>query len=244
MAEVIRRVLARCAHAPVDGEPPLTIFSCNVDMLAKSSRDPDFARTLAGADLLTADGMPIVWLGRALGGTFPERVTGADLLPAISEACAREGHSIYLLGAAEGVAAEAANRLRLAHPSLRVAGTLSPPPDFERSAETLGPVLEAVRAARPDVLFLAMGAPRQERFLEAHGAALGVKVALAIGAAIDMAAGRVRRAPVLVQRAGAEWLWRMAREPRRLARRYLAEDSVFAWMAMRALWEQARGRRS
>jgi N-acetylglucosaminyldiphosphoundecaprenol N-acetyl-beta-D-mannosaminyltransferase len=234
-AEVVDRVLDRCARPVTPAEPPLTIFSCNVDMVVKAARDPAFGRTLASAGLLTADGMPIVWLGRALGGTFPERVTGADLVPEIARACAETGFRVFFLGAAEGVAAEAARRLQASHPGLQVAGVLSPPIGFDRSPETLQPVFEAVRAARPDVLFVALGAPRQERFLEMHAAALGAKVALGIGAAIDMAAGRVHRAPKIVQRMGAEWLWRLAREPRRLGRRYLVEDPLFAWLAIRAL---------
>ncbi len=239
--EVIGQILDRCRR-PISAEaPPMTIFSCNVDMVVKAARDPSFAGTLSSATLLTADGMPIVWLGRALGGAFPERVTGADLLPAVSAACAREGFSVFFLGAAEGVAMEAAQRLQASHPGLRIAGTLSPPPGFDREPETTRPVIEAVQAARPDVLFVALGAPRQERFIEAHAGELGAKVALGIGAAIDMAAGRVQRAPKLVQRVGAEWLWRLASEPRRLARRYLIEDAPFAWLAIRALWRRAGG---
>ena len=231
--EVVARVLECCARP--HGDRPLSIFSCNVDMVVKAARDPAFAATLGAADILTADGMPIVWLGRALGGAFPERVTGADLLPRIAAACSKVGHSLFLLGAAEGVAAEAARRLQAAHPGLRVAGTLAPAPGFDRADETLRPVIEAVRASKADVLFVALGAPRQERLILEHGASMGVKVALGVGAAIDMAAGRVARAPAFVQRAGAEWLWRLVQEPRRLARRYLVEDLAFFPIAWREL---------
>lgn len=236
-SEVVERVLDRCAR---DGGPPLTIFSCNVDMLVKADRDGEFAATLGGADILLPDGMPVVWLGRALGGAFPERVTGADLLQDIATACAAAGHSIYLLGAAPGVADEAAARLLEKNPGLRVAGTLAPDIGFDRDPEALEGVLRAVRDARADVLFIALGAPRQERFVEQHGERLGAKVLLPVGAAIDMAAGRVRRAPIAVQRAGGEWLWRLAQEPRRLSRRYLREDPKFFAMAARALLGRRR----
>lgn len=235
---VVRRVIERCAAA---GDLPLlSIFSCNVDMVVKASRDPAFARTLGTAGLLTADGMPIVWLGRALGGSFPERVTGADLLPAIAAACARTGHRVFLLGAADGVAAEAAELLCARYPGLQIAGTLAPERGFERDPSRLEEVLAEVRRARTDVLFVALGAPRQERFVEAHAHATGARVALAVGAAFDMAAGRVVRAPRLFQRMGAEWLWRLLLEPRRLGRRYLIEDAPFVLLALRELRRNGR----
>lgn len=242
--EVVRRTIDRCQYPPPPHTPPLTIFSCNVDMVVKAARDPAFGRTLGSASLLTADGMPIVWLGRLLGGKYPERVTGADLLPAIASACARSGHSLFLLGAAEGVAAEAARRLQEKNPGLRIAGTLSPPMGFDRSESEVRAVIKTVRQAQPDVLFVALGAPRQERFIEAHADALGAKVLLGVGAAIDMAAGRVLRAPRFLQRVGAEWMWRVLGGPGRLARRYLVEDLLFVALAARAIAQRALRPRS
>lgn len=239
LAETVELAMARCRQGA--GEP-MTIFSCNVDMVVKASRDPAFAQVLSSGSLVTADGMPIVVLGRWLGGRLPERVTGADLVPVLSAACAANGFSVFFLGAAEGVAAEAAASLRRKHPGLRVAGTLSPPRNFEKDPATLAATIEAVRAADPDVLFVALGAPRQERFIVEHARALGARVQLGIGAAVDMAAGRVRRAPALVQRLGAEWLWRLGQEPRRLARRYLVEDVAFAALAVRSLLSRRRPR--
>ncbi|WP_373048215.1 WecB/TagA/CpsF family glycosyltransferase [Vulgatibacter sp.] len=231
-------VVERALDHVAGGEGPLTILSCNVDMVVKAHRDPDFARVLGSGDVVTADGMPVVWLGRLLGADFPERVAGSDLVPRIAAACAARGHSVFLFGAAEGVAEAAAARLREAHPALRVAGVLSPPLGFERDPQALEAALAAVRAAAPDVLFVALSAPRQERFVQAHARALGAKVILGIGGSLDMLAGRVRRAPSLVQRTGTEWLWRLAQEPRRLARRYLVEDAAFARIAAAELWKR------
>jgi N-acetylglucosaminyldiphosphoundecaprenol N-acetyl-beta-D-mannosaminyltransferase len=236
-AEVVQRVLDRCGQ---DGGPPLTIFSCNVDMLVKAEADREFAATLGGADILLPDGMPVVWLGRALGGTFPERVTGADLLQDIATALASTSHTIFLLGAAPGVADEAAARLTEKNPGLRIAGTLAPEKGFDDDPAAIEDLFRVLGSVRPDVLFIALGAPRQERFAERFGARLGAKVLLPVGAAIDMAAGRVKRAPVAVQRAGGEWLWRLVQEPRRLARRYLREDPKFFGMAARAMMRRRR----
>jgi N-acetylglucosaminyldiphosphoundecaprenol N-acetyl-beta-D-mannosaminyltransferase len=127
-------------------------------------------------------------------------------------------------------------------PGLRIAGVLSPPFGFDRDPAQVEAVVSEVRALRPDVLFVALGAPRQERFVLAHGARLGARVLFPVGAAIDMAAGLVKRAPGFVQLAGGEWLWRLAQEPRRLGRRYLLEDPVFLRLAAGALLERRRQR--
>lgn len=235
--DVVARVLA---HAGDREAPPLTVFSCNVDMVVKATRDPDFGQALASGGIVTADGMPIVWLGRKLGGDLPERVAGSELVPRLGDACAAAGRSVFLLGAAPGVGDEAARVLQGRHPSLRIAGVLSPPMHFETDAALLDDVLSRVRAAKPDVLFVAMGAPRQERFIASHAAELGAKVILGIGGSLDMLSGRVWRAPGWVQNGGLEWLWRLAMEPRRLARRYLVDDAAFLPIA----WRELRRRRS
>lgn len=243
--QVIDRVLARCDRpAPPDGGPPLSVFSLNVDMAVKCRRDPAFGELLARGSLVTPDGMPIVWLGRALGVPLPERVAGSDLVPRLCARCARDGRSVYFLGAAPGVAARAAERLSRASPGLRVAGVVSPPQGFDRDPAALDAVIAGVRAAAPDVVFVALGAPKQERLIVDRGAEMGAKVLLGIGGSLDMAAGDVRRAPALLQRSGGEWLWRLALEPRRLWRRYLWEDLPFAVIAARALAGRVLGRDS
>lgn len=239
--EVIDRIVARCAR-PVRGGKPLSVFSLNVDMAVKAWRDPSFGRLLARGTIVTADGMPIVWLGRALGVPLPERVAGSDLVPRLCSRCATEGRSVFFLGAGPGVAARAAERLAAASPGLRIAGVLSPPVGFDRDPETLAEVIAAVRTAAPDVVFVALGAPKQEKLIVEHGEAMGAKVLLGVGGSLDMAAGDVRRAPRWVQRIGAEWLWRLALEPRRLWRRYLWEDLPFAAIGGRALMSRALGR--
>ena len=239
--EVIDRVLARCERsAPPEGGPPLSVFSLNVDMAVKVRRDPAFGALLSRGSLVTADGMPIVWLGRALGVPLPERVAGSDLVPRLCVRCAGEGRSVYFLGAAPGVAARAAERLAGLAPGLRIAGVVSPPLGFDRDPAALAAVIAGVREAAPDVVFVALGAPKQERLIVDHGKALGAKVLLGIGGSLDMAAGDVRRAPRRLQRAGAEWLWRLALEPRRLWRRYLVDDAAFVPIAAGELYRRLR----
>lgn len=235
---VSRAVRARREAVPAR---PLALFSANVDMLVKASRDPGFARDLAAADLLLADGVPVLWMARGLGRRLPDRVAGSDLVPRLAGRAAAEGFSLFLLGGAPGVAEEAAARLRALHPGLAVAGTLAPPRDFDDDPEELARAVAAVAAAKADVVLVGLGAPRQERFVLGQRARLGCAALLAVGGTFDLVAGRLRRAPVPVQRAGLEWAWRMAQEPLRLGRRYLVEDAAIVPLYARALWRRWAG---
>ncbi len=223
---------------------PLAIFSANVDMLVKASRDPEFARDLAQADILLADGVPLLWMARGLGASLPERVAGSDLVPLLAAQAARDGHGLFLLGAEPGVADRAAERLVQKSPGLRVVGTSSPPFGFERDPDERERLVEQVRAARPDLVVVALGAPKQERWILSERARTGAAVLVAAGGTFDLLAGVKRRAPKVIQRAGFEWLWRMIQEPGRLGRRYLLQDSAILPLYARALWRRyAAGQR-
>jgi N-acetylglucosaminyldiphosphoundecaprenol N-acetyl-beta-D-mannosaminyltransferase len=216
----------------------LAVFSANVDMIVKAARDPGFAAALAQGDLLLADGVPLLWMARGLGARLPERVAGSDLVPALAACAARTGASVFLLGAAPGVADRAAEGLIRANPGLRVAGTLAPPMGFDADAGARARAADAVRAAGADVVLVALGAPRQERFILAERDRMGAAAAIAVGGALDMAAGLLRRAPGPLRGSGIEWAWRLALEPRRLARRYLVEDAAIAPLFARAAWRR------
>lgn len=222
---------------------PFTVFSANADMVAKASRDCRFAEELNSADLLIADGMPLLWLARLLGTPLPERVTGSDLVPLLAERAAKCGISLFLLGSAPGVAARAGELLTERYPGLRIAGTLAPPLHFERCPSERERVHSLVAAARPDVVLVGLGAPRQERWILSECDHSPVGVFMAIGGTLDMITNGRRRAPRLFQRAGMEWLWRMAQEPRRLGKRYLIEDAPLLSLGARMLWRNARGGR-
>ncbi len=222
----------------------LAVFSANVDMIAKASRTPAFAADLAEADLLLPDGVPLLWMARGLGTQLPERVAGADLVPLLADRAARRGFSLFLLGAAPGIAERVAARLARENQGLHIAGTLSPPVGFEHDAAERERVAQAVRAARPDVVLVALGAPKQERWILEERERAGAAALVAVGGSLDLLAGERRRAPALIQRLGLEWLWRMAQEPLRLGRRYLWEDAVvlplYARAAWRRLWKRER----
>jgi len=208
----------------------------NTDHIVRLHKDPVFRKAYAGASLVLADGMPLIWASRSLGRPLQMRVTGADLLPAVCEMAAANAKSVFLLGGRAGVAERAALNLQAAYPGLQIAGTYSPPLGFERDPVEQRRIVEQVNRVCPDVLAIGLGAPKQELWIAAHHRELQFGVALCIGAAIDFAAGAVERAPRWMQEGGLEWFWRLAQEPRRLWKRYLVDDMAFARIVAREWW--------
>jgi N-acetylglucosaminyldiphosphoundecaprenol N-acetyl-beta-D-mannosaminyltransferase len=197
--------------------PVSQVITVNPEFVWAARKHAAFRETINHAALVVADGMGIIWASRILHVPFPERVAGSDLLPLLAERCARRGYRLFLLGAAPGVAEEAAHALLKRAPGLQIAGTHagSPAPDEADS------ILDQIRAARPDVLAVAYGAPKQDLWICHHAQALGeagVGVALGVGGTFDFLAGRVQRAPRWVQRIGLEWAFRIIAQPRRIWR--------------------------
>lgn len=230
--EAVRRLLD-------SGKGQYYVVTPNVDHIVRLDRDPAFRRAYAGASLVLADGMPLVWASRVLGRPIRRRVTGADLLPQVCAMAAAGGRSLFLLGGREGVAELAARNLEARFPGLRIAGAYGPPMGFERDPAEHRRIAERVNRARPDVLAIGLGAPKQELWIAAHRRSLDFGVALCIGAGIDFAAGTLSRAPRWMRETGVEWLWRLMREPRRLWKRYLVEDMAFARIVARE-WRRIR----
>jgi N-acetylglucosaminyldiphosphoundecaprenol N-acetyl-beta-D-mannosaminyltransferase len=200
------------------------IVTVNLDFLSIAQRDPAFRRTLNAADLAVADGMPLVWASRLRGEPLPERVAGVDLVHQSCQLAARTGHSVFLLGAAPGVADSAARKLREEYPGLRVSGTYSPSIGAMTRAENAA-IIRMIRDARPGFLFVALGAPRQDLWIHENRAELGVPVSIGVGCVFDLLAGSVERAPHWMQKSGLEWAHRLRSEPGRLWRRYLVNDT-------------------
>jgi N-acetylglucosaminyldiphosphoundecaprenol N-acetyl-beta-D-mannosaminyltransferase len=222
-AEVVQHVRA-CLAGGRGG----WIVTPNVDILRIAAHDPLASALVSRADLAVPDGAPLLWAARVGRAPLPERVTGANLLQSLAEAAAVDGRSVYVLGGAAGVPDQAAAALQERYPGLRVAGTLSPAFGFDRTAEGVEEVRAAVVAAAPDIVFVGLGFPRQERLIEVLRRDLPAAWLLGCGAAIPFAAGTLGRAPGWMQRHGLEWVHRLVHEPRRLGRRYLAQDLPFA----------------
>lgn len=200
------------------------VVTVNTDFLVRAHRDPEVHRILRSADLAIADGMPVVWASKLLGAELPERVAGADLVPALAERSATSGHRVMFFGGAEDSAAQAAALLTERFPG---ADVVSATGMVAADGACDDDLLDEIRAAAPDVLCVGLGHPKQERFIVRHAAALGVPVSMGTGATFEFLCGDTSRAPEWMQRVGLEWLHRMVNDPGRLVRRYATDARVF-----------------
>ena len=190
------------------------IITLNPEFLYQAQFQNCLLDLIDRADLVTPDGVGIVWACQVVGYPVPERVTGIDLLLCLTERAAREGWRVFLLGSAPGVAAETAEKLVKKYPGLQIAGTYHGyfKPEEEKD------LLDRIKESKPDLMFVGLGAPRQEFWIDANSKDLKVPVAMGVGGSFDVIAGRVPRAPLWLQRLRLEWLGRLIREPRRWRR--------------------------
>jgi N-acetylglucosaminyldiphosphoundecaprenol N-acetyl-beta-D-mannosaminyltransferase len=219
------------------------IATTNVDFLVNALDDPQLRAILQTADVCLADGMPVVWGASLLGMPIRERVAGADLLPLLVEASAVTGWRIHVFGSSPSAAARAATLFAEQYPGAAV--SVEPGPHIPEPTAVDPAVLEGIAAVDADILCVALGNPKQERFIEAHRDRLGVPVMIGVGGSLDLLVGERRRAPRLMQKTGTEWIARLAQEPRRLGGRYAHDIRVFGprlareWRAVRARRDQA-----
>lgn len=216
------------------------IVTPNVNHICTCYRDPQFRVIYNEAFLALADGTPIIWASHLFGKPLPQKLSGSDMVPRLCEFAALRGHSVYFLGGSPGSAEETARIMQHMYPSLKVAGVDCPEFGFEKVREKNDSVLERIQATKPDLLFVALGAPKQERWMHANAGRLGASISIGVGGTFEFISGRVRRAPHWMQETGMEWLWRLAHEPRRLWRRYLLEDIIF----FKLLWLEFRSKRT
>ena len=214
------------------------VVTPNVDHAVEFAKNELFRQAYHDAAFVLADGVPILWAGRLFGKPIKEKISGSDLLYWLSEYAAKHGFSVFLLGAAEGVGQEAGRILQEMYPGLTVAGTYSPPLGFEKDPEQNQKAIDLIRASGADICFTALGAPKQDLWNWRYHQECGAKLCLGIGASLDFVAGRVKRAPVWMQRVGLEWTWRIMQEPVRMGKRYLIRDAYFLIL----LWREWRGR--
>jgi len=200
----------------------------NIDICRLAGRDPRLQELVSSASLVVPDGMPLLWAAALRGDPLAERVTGSSLIYSLTAAAAQHGRSIYLLGGDPSVPAQAAGQLRRRHPDLLIAGTDAPPIGLGVSDSGIDIIRARLAATTPDIVYVGLGFPKQERLVAQIAPAFPATWFIGCGAAIPFVAGTVPRAPKWMQRAGAEWLFRLAMEPRRLANRYLVHDLPFA----------------
>src|SRR6185436_16019915 len=219
----------------IESRRPHYIATANVDFLVQAAQDIELRRILFDAHLVLCDGTPLLWASRLLGNPLPERVAGADLVPLLIQVAAQKGYRLFFLGATSESAEKAVANLQRQYPKLVIAGHYSPP--FSQLLEMdHDEIKRRIKEARPDLLFVSFGCPKQEKWMAMHYRTLGVPVSVGVGATIDFLAGQVRRAPRWMQRSGSEWIFRLAQEPRRLFRRYLNDLGVFGLSIVRQWW--------
>jgi len=212
----------RRLRSVIKGTPLFQVSTVNLDFVVRAQHDPEIRRIFRQSDLNLADGAPVVWLGRLMGARMPARVAGADLVPKLMSEAAQCGARVFLLGGEGGVAGAAANRIADMFPGIQIAGTYEPPRAEIQDMDN-EEILSRIKAAKPDVLLVAFGNPKQEIWIDRHRDKLTVSLAIGVGCVFDLLAGRVRRAPLWMQMTGLEWLYRLLQEPRRLILRYLTD---------------------
>jgi N-acetylglucosaminyldiphosphoundecaprenol N-acetyl-beta-D-mannosaminyltransferase len=220
-------------HVLARAGPPVCLFTANVDHVVRCQRDEQFGRFYKEADIVTVDGMWLLWAARLLGHAIAQRVTGIDLVEALCGLAAEKGYGCFFLGAQPESLERMLQTLRQRYPRLHISGW------HHGYFQSENEIVDRVAQTDPAILFVGIGSPRQETFLFHHREHLRCRLALPVGGSFDVLSGRVRRAPPWVQRAGCEWLWRLGQEPRRLWRRYLVQDvrflPIFAREAARSL---------
>jgi N-acetylglucosaminyldiphosphoundecaprenol N-acetyl-beta-D-mannosaminyltransferase len=210
------------------------VMGPNAHIVTTAQSSPQFLAALNSADLCVPDGVSILLAGRILGQPIPERVTGGELMEQLCALAARKNLSVFFLGGLPGAAEGAADALKRRYPGLSV-NCCCPPFRFEEDPAASVTVLDTIRAAAPDILCVALGVPRQEIWMHRHVPSLPIRLAISVGAALDTQAGLRRRAPVWTHNLGIEWAYRLAREPRRLWRRYLIGNTHFLFLLL-ASW--------
>jgi N-acetylglucosaminyldiphosphoundecaprenol N-acetyl-beta-D-mannosaminyltransferase len=201
----------------------------NVDKLVKASHDAELRRIINDCALVNVDGMPVVWASRLLGKPLKERVAGVDLFEALMQRSSQTGWRVFLLGAREEVVSEVKRRYEIKYPGLTVCGYRN---GYWKPEEEAG-VVEQIRAAQADLLFVAISSPKKEHFLGQYQEHMKIPFAMGVGGTFDVAVGRVKRAPLWMQKSGLEWFYRFLQEPRRMFRRYFIEDMAFVWLFLK-----------
>jgi N-acetylglucosaminyldiphosphoundecaprenol N-acetyl-beta-D-mannosaminyltransferase len=219
------------AHVRSGGRPSF-VTTANAQHIVLLETDRRLREIYDHADLIVPDGYSLLLAARFSGRSLRERVTGVDMFQSLCGLAAKHGLSVFLLGGRPNAANLAADSLKQRWPALHVT-TYCPPVGFEKSEKGLADTERAIRAAKPHMLFVALGAPKQEYWIHDHGMHLSVPVLMGVGGTFEMVAGIVRRAPMWMQRTGLEWLYRLCREPRRMWRRYLIGNLVFGAIVVR-----------
>jgi exopolysaccharide biosynthesis WecB/TagA/CpsF family protein len=225
-------VAARCLAWTTQPRRSHVVVTANASHVCMTRRDPALFDACRAADMVVADGMSVVWALKALGRPVAERVAGIDLMNTLLEAASAQRLRVYLLGARQEVLDTLVAECKRRYPGLVMAGARN---GYFGEADH-APIVEDIRASRPDLLFVGMPSPFKDVFCERHRDRLDVPVIMGVGGSFDVMAGVIARAPKAAQAMGLEWAWRLMKEPGRLWKRYLTTNSEFVWLVLREMW--------
>ena len=200
------------------------VVTPNVDHIVRLEKDEELQKVYKNASLILTDGKPMIWISKWYKTPIKEKISGSDLFPRVCQLAANKNYTMYLLGAAEGVADTAARNLMKKYPGLNIVGTYSPPFGFEKNEQEMNKIKAQIQDVHPDILIVGLGCPKQEKFMYYHCKELGVPISFGLGASIDFEAGNIKRAPKWMSNHGLEWLYRFSKEPKRLFKRYFVDD--------------------
>lgn len=200
------------------------VVTPNVDHIVHLETNKELQQIYQDADLILTDGKPLLWISRFYKTPIKEKVSGSDLFPKLCEMAAQKKYKMFFLGAAEGVAAKAAENLTKRYPKLQVVGTYSPPYGFENDEAEIKKIIQIVVKEKPHILIVGLGCPKQEKFIFKYRDKLKVPISLGLGASLDFEAGNVKRAPKWMRNCGLEWLFRITQDPKRMFKRYIIND--------------------
>lgn len=227
--DVVERIVDRAVTAVL----PSYVVTPNAQHVLSLQRDADFRDIYEKAFLAVPDGVSLLWSAKFLKTPLKGRVNGTDLFEELSAVAEKKGLKIFLLGGRPGAAEAAKKTLLSRHPDLKIVGTHCPPYGFESQPEELASINSKIKAAAPDILFVGLGAPKQEKWIYDNYQELGVPVSLGIGVSFELVADMVQRAPLWMQKWGLEWLFRLIVEPKRLWKRYVMGNPQFMWLVLK-----------
>lgn len=225
-------VVEGIVHHIQTSRTPEYVVTPNAQHVLSLQKDPYFQKIYSHARWVVPDGVPLLWAAKLLGTPLKGRVNGTDLFEHLCAAAAQSGFKVFLMGGRPLAAQKASEVLQVRHPTLKVVGTYCPPYGFQNDTAELQRINAAIKAAKPDLLFVGLGAPKQEKWIYEHYQELAIPVSLGIGVSFELVADMVRRAPILLQKLGLEWLFRLVMEPRRLWQRYILGNPQFIWLVL------------
>ncbi len=217
----------------IEGDGKHQICVVPVYSLVLMQKDKEFMDINNNCSIVVADGMPLVWVSRLFGKPVPERIAGYDLFFALCKIALEKKYSFFFLGSSEDVLKRISLNLKNKFPDLKIAGTYSPPYKENFTEDENSGIIEEINKVKPDILWVGMTAPKQEKWIYHNLEKLNVKVAIGVGAVFDFIAGTKKRAPKWMQKIGLEWFWRLIQEPKRLWKRYLMGNTIFIWLVLK-----------